>query len=417
LWKEPNTPANYRWAASLHGHTNRSKEGLYFIADYTARRPILQAALDLQIRRAEKTAFHVDLHQAYWTPPLPPLAAYRLERDQIERVLNLSAMVSLTDHDSIEAPTLLSVLPEARDIPISLEWSVPFNDAEFHLGVHNLPSAQAAQIAAALADYIGNPVEQRLHDILKSLHEMREVLVVLNHPMWDLVAIGKQRHVYRLHEFVAKLGIYIHAFEVSGLRSWAENQEVLDFAAGWDELVIGGGDRHGAEPNAVVNLTNATDFADFVHEVREKRRCHVLFMPQYCESLPVRLIQSLLDVIRDYPDFPEGCRTWDERVYHPDRAGVLRPVASIWTQPPEFIEAIFAAFRLLESEPIRKLVQATLARPQHQLQFAPGRRREVGSLWTRYGSRSSRTHTMKLTGWRTPAGNLKRSPKGANSPF
>src|SRR5262249_32250583 len=151
------------------------------------------------------------LHQAYWTPPLTPLAAFRLERGQIERVLNLSAMVSLTDHDSIEAPTLLSVLPEARDIPISLEWSVPFNDVEFHLGVHNLPAGQAARLTATLADYTDHPVERRLQDILKSLHDMRDVLVVLNHPMWDLAGVGKQRHVYRLHEFVAKLGMYIHA--------------------------------------------------------------------------------------------------------------------------------------------------------------------------------------------------------------
>jgi len=236
--------------------------------------------------------------------------------------------------------------------------------------------------------------------------------------MWDLAGIGRQRHLYRLHEFVGRLGLYIHAFEMSGLRSWEENQSVLDFAAGWDQVVVGGGDRHGTEPSAVVNLTHAEGFSDFVHEVRAKKRSHVLFMPQYCESLTLRLLQSLLDVIRHYPDYPEGCRRWDERVFHPDRDGVLRSVASLWTKPPEFITAFFAVVGLLEASPVRKFMQATLTRPQQQMRFTAGKSREVDSLWSGFhGSRISQTHTKKLTVWRTPAGNLKRSPKNADSPY
>jgi hypothetical protein len=416
LWKEPKAPRSYRSAVALHGHTNHSKEGLDFIAQYAIRRPILKAALATQVKRSQ--SIKVDLHRAYWTPPTPPLAAFRLERDQIERALNLRAMVSLTDHDSIEAPMLLKVLPETRDIPVSFEWSVPYKDTTVHLGIHNLPTGQAARIAAELANYTKTSAEDRLPDLLKSLHNMQDVLIVLNHPMWDLAGIGTQRHMYRLHEFVGRLGLYIHAFEVSGLRSWQENQSVLDFAAGWDQVVVGGGDRHGSEPSAVLNLTRAEGFSDFVHEVRAKKQSHVLLMPQYCEPLALRLLQSLLDVIRHYPDYPEGCRRWDERVFHPDRDGVLRSVASLWTKPPEFIRAIFAVVGLLEAAPVRKFMQATLTRPQQQMGFAPGKSREVNSLWSGvHGSRISQTHTKKLTAWRTPAGNLKRSPKGADSPY
>jgi len=37
-------------------------------------------------------------------------------------------------------------------------------------------------------------------------------------------------------------------------------------------LLVSGGDRHGVEPNANINLTNATSFTEFVHEIRRKRR-------------------------------------------------------------------------------------------------------------------------------------------------
>jgi hypothetical protein len=248
------------------------------------------------------------------------------------------------------------------------------------------------------------------------LHEIEDVLIVLNHPMWDLAGIGKQRHVHVLHDFVARLGIFIHAFELGGLRSWEENQSVLEFAEGWDQLVIGGGDRHGAEPSAVVNLTNEETFSDFVREVRQKRRCHVLFMPQYSEPHTLRIVQTLLDAVREYPDYPDGARHWAGRTFHPDRHGVARPLESLWKRPPAFIEAVLSVFRLLEVVPIRKALQIVLAKPQHQMQFVPGRGKEVVSQWRKaYGSRSFRTHTTKSTGWRTPAGNLKRSPSGADS--
>jgi hypothetical protein len=79
----------------------------------------------------------VDFWKGYWTPPLPPLSAFQLEREQIENELGLNPLISLTDHDSIEAPMLLRVVPEARRVPVSLEWTLPFHDTILHLGIHN----------------------------------------------------------------------------------------------------------------------------------------------------------------------------------------------------------------------------------------------------------------------------------------
>jgi predicted metal-dependent phosphoesterase TrpH len=416
-WKEPLAAKEYRAAVSLHGHTNRSKEGLYFIVEYASRRPLLRLALATQERKAQaKSSITVNFFQSYWTPPLSPWAAIRLECDQIERGLGIASMVSLTDHDSIEAPLSLRVIAETAGIPISVEWSVPYQNTTLHLGIHNLPGDRAESITAQLTGYTESPLEESLPDLLAMLHKNPDLLIVLNHPLWDLARIGRQRHIQILTDFVARFGNLIHAFELGGLRSWEENRAVLDFAGKWNQLVIGGGDRHGAEPSAVLNLTDAESFPEFVHEVRKKQRSHVLFMPQYAEPFSLRILQSLLDVIREYPDHPRGSRRWDERVFHPDHEGVVRPLAALWQKPPAFIEMFFSAIRTLELTPVRKAVQFALARPEHEMYFALGKGQEAASQWKKtYGSPFSRIPTTRSTAWRTPAGNLRRSQRSADS--
>ena len=67
-------------------------------------------------------------------------------------------MVSISDHDNIKAPMLLRTVPSARGIPVSVEWSVPYGGSQsFHLGVHNLPSARAAEWMAVLEEFTAHP--------------------------------------------------------------------------------------------------------------------------------------------------------------------------------------------------------------------------------------------------------------------
>jgi hypothetical protein len=378
LWKEPGAPRGYRGAVSLHGHTNHSKESLFFIAGYASRHRILREALAAQERRAKNiTSITIDFFKGYWTPPLPPLAAFQLEQDQIERKLGLDSMVSLTDHDSIEAPMLLRVVPEARRVPVSLEWSVPYQDTILHIGVHNLPSSKGESMVADLNAFTRKPDERQLPGLLKMLHENPDVLVVLNHPLWNLAGIYPERHERALRKFLAELGMFIHALELNGLRSWEENQRAAEIAEAWNLPVVSGGDRHGCEPGAVLNLTNAESFTEFVHQVRKDRQSHVLFMPQYVDPVAVRVWQTLLDVIRFYPNYPLGSRRWDERVFHPDSAGVDRPLASLWNKPPAFIEVIFSGIRLMEMAPVRRAVQYALTRPVIEKQLALGKGQEV----------------------------------------
>src|SRR6202012_365211 len=165
---------------------------------------------------------------------------------------------------------------------------------------------KASQWMNTPSDFPAHPVDARLTEILVALHREPNVLVVFNHPMWDLYLIGAQKHQFLVNEFLQKNGAFIHALELNGLRDWDENRAVRRLAEKWNMLLISGGDRHGVEPNGNINLTNADSFTEFVHEVRREKKSSMLFLPQYAEPWKHRILQSTVGAIRDYPDFPEG---------------------------------------------------------------------------------------------------------------
>jgi hypothetical protein len=330
LWRDPNAPRGFHTGVSLHGHTNQSQETLDFLANFGNQYPVMRPLLSRLERRSQSNhGLAINYAAAYWTPPMTPKLAFDLESGQIEK-LDLKSMVSLTDHDNIKAPMLLRSVPSARQIPVSVEWSAPYGIQSFHLGIHNLPSSKAPEWMATLADYTKNPSDARLTEILVALNDEPNVLVIFNHPMWDLYLVGHDKHEFLVNEFLQKNGNYMHALELNGLRHWDENRATRRLAEKWNMLLISGGDRHGVEPNATINLTNAKSFTEFVHEIRKEKKSNILFMPQYAEPWKHRILRSAIDAVRDYPEFPQGSRTWDERVYHPDRNGVCRPLSELW---------------------------------------------------------------------------------------
>ena len=177
---------------------------------------MLHEALEKQCR---KSRIPVDFSRAYWTPPLTPQLAYDTEKDQIEATLGLRALVSLTDHDNIEAPVWLHAVPETAHVPVSLEWSVPFAGTLFHLGVHNLPSGQAQAIMDDLAAYTRNPSDRLLCELLALLDGFPDVLVVFNHPLWTQSCIGVHRGSDDLDRFLDCAVKFLHAFEINAARS------------------------------------------------------------------------------------------------------------------------------------------------------------------------------------------------------
>jgi hypothetical protein len=273
-------------------------------------------------------------------------------------VLGLMALVSLTDHDTIEAPTLLRMVADTKEVPFALEWSVPFGGAIFHLGVHNLPSRRAQELVADLAACTRIPSDSRLSELLAMLDECPDVLIVFNHPLWDLGGLGQQRYREILDQFLLRNVRFLHAFELNATRSRIENNGVIELAGRWLRLLISGGDRHGCEPSGALNLTRAESFCEFVREIRVGQRSHVLIMPQYDEPLTIRMLQAVLDVIREYPEYAPGCRRWDDRVFHPHQTtNTPRPISALWNGPPAYIERVFLVMRLLESAPVRRALR------------------------------------------------------------
>jgi hypothetical protein len=375
LWKNPDAARDFSTGVSLHSHTNRSKETLDFVVKVIASDGFWgRLYRRLEPIHSKHAILKVDYARGYWTPPLTPRLAFDLERRQIESRLQRAALVSITDHDNIEAPQLLRTVASARHIPVSVEWTAPFaGDQSFHLGIHNLPSAQGAQWMRTFADFTAHPSDARLTELLSALHALPNVLVVLNHPMWDLYEIGCARHALRVEEFLEQNGEFIHALELNGLRGWNENRVVRSLAARWNMLLISGGDRHGLEPNGNINLTNATSFNEFVHEVRNQGRSHVLFMPQYAQPWKHRIMRSMVDAVRNYPDFPEGSRRWDERVYHPDANDIPQPVSALWPagHAPLMLRLSIQCVRLMGHAPFSGSLRLAW-NESRQLHFALG---------------------------------------------
>ena len=355
LWRDKTATKGFNTGVSLHSHTNQSRETLDFLANFGNQYPVLRPIMArLERRSAELHGVPINYARSYWTPPMTPKLAFDLESRQIEK-LGLQSMVSITDHDNINAPMLLRSVPSARQIPVSVEWSAPYGGVQaFHLGIHNLPSARAAQWMDTMHEFTRNPSDARLTEILRELHAEPNVLVVFNHPMWDLYIIGEEKHQFLVNEFLQKNGAYLHALELNALRNWEENLRVRRLAEKWHMLLISGGDRHGVEPNGNINITNASSFTEFVHEIRRERRSNVLFMPQYKEPWKHRLLQSTIDAIRNYPEFPPGSRNWDERVFHPDAQGNIRPICELWPKDsaPIFTRAIIAFVQLMGRGPV-----------------------------------------------------------------
>ncbi len=374
LWRDSRAARGFRSGVSLHSHTNQSRETLDFLANFGNQFPVLRPILFRVERRSQDHhGVRVNYAASYWTPPMTPKLAFDLESSQIQS-LDISSMVSLSDHDTMNAPMLLRTVPSARQIPISVEWSAPYGGVQsFHLGIHNLPSARAQEWMKTLANFTENPSDHQLTEILAALHQEPNVLVIFNHPLWDLYIIGRERHAALVDHFLQRNARYLHALELNGLRDWHENRAVRRLAEKWNMLLISGGDRHGVEPNANINLTNATCFTEFVHEIRNEKRSHVLFMPQYAEPWKHRILQSTLDAIRNYPEFPQGSRTWDERVYHPDANGVVRPLTELWADgsAPGAMRWLIALVQLLGKTPVSGGLRLAWNNP-HQLQLALG---------------------------------------------
>ena len=317
------------------------------------------------------TGLVMDLNHAYWTPPLDGPLALELEQRQIE-LIGLRPLVSLSDHDNIDAGLELRANSETADTPISVEWTAPYGRSKFHMGIHNLPAGQAREWMRRLQACTARHNERAVVEMLETLHCLPSVLIVFNHPLWNLYALPAKEFQFELDRFLEDAGDFIHALELNGLRGRLENQRVADLASKWNQVLISGGDRHACEPNANINLTRAEDFEEFISEIRNERRSTVLFMPQYEEAMGLRLYQNFLDIVREYPEFSAGRRKWDERTWHPGRDGELVPLYTLWpNDTPKFFRKLFGTAFLLERRSVRDAMRGIFPGDRTQVVLGP----------------------------------------------
>ena len=303
---------------SLHCHTEHSEEMLAFVPHYADKLPIISYFWHKEKKKyEEREGTGPAFDTAYWSPPLTGQAVYDIEKSQIEAA-NLYSLVSLTDHDCINANLTLDEADPSKSVPISLEWTVPFDFGFFHVGVHNLPKDRAVEISRTLIGYTFEKerhCDENLSELFAMLFELPQVLIILNHPIWDIEMAGKERHNALLKDFLRRHGRWIHAFEINGFRSWSENKAVIEMAEALSVPIATGGDRHGCKPNTVINLTQAETFDEFVHEIRVERASTVALMPEYEQPLHSRQLQSFSEILSLYPEAPEHRRRWFDRVF------------------------------------------------------------------------------------------------------
>ncbi len=355
--------SEFRTAVSLHSHTSYSKEILDFLPHYIAfhQIPVVSRLIRAELKHYEETTGRsVDFGRAYWTPPVSPQMVLASETSQIEEKLGMAAVVSITDHDTIAGNSTLQGQPGSASIPISVEWSVPYAGNTFHVGVHHLPPTRSAEIMNELSRCTAEPTEERLSELFAFLDGFPETLLVLNHPCCNFVRVGAGKHWASLHQFFDRFRPWIHAVEMNGMRAWSENQLATGIAEKYDLPIIAGGDRHGCQPNAMLNLSQAESWGEFVAEVRIDRRTNVLVLPAYEEPVRLRELSTACDVLRHYPQHPYGQRRFTDRIFAYLEGYSWHPLSFYWDGgdgKPLWLDPIVATVIALGNDHVRPVLR------------------------------------------------------------
>ena len=350
----------FKSGVSLHAHTHHSREIMADLPAYILKIPVVAAIFERELESyAARTGDPIDFSKGWWHPPVSPREVFDGEATQIEQRFGLAPLVSITDHDNVTANVELQDMYAERCAPISFEWTVPYRRGYFHLGVHNLPSHSVAEWFYRLSAFTARPDNEPLDELFEDLNALRDVLIVFNHPCWDLATVGAQAHDSALAAFLKDYGRHVHALEFNGYRSRRENNRVRALASETGLPVISGGDRHGCAVNAVVNLTAARSFGEFANEVRDGVS-HVVVMPEYRQHLVARTMACAADVLRRYPWFPPDRQHWTGRVSCLTE-GSVHPLSFHWPEGgPLWVRSAITTFQVLASPLVLPILTVAL---------------------------------------------------------
>src|SRR5262249_38490559 len=123
-------------AVSLHSHTSHSREIMADLPGYIAQIPLLNVYFERELQSKEaREGSPADFTKGWWRPPVSPRGVFDSEATQIDSRFGLHSIVSVTDHDNIQSGLDLQQLYASGRAPIAFEWSVPYGEGFFHLGV------------------------------------------------------------------------------------------------------------------------------------------------------------------------------------------------------------------------------------------------------------------------------------------
>lgn len=356
--------AAFDTAVSLHSHSRHSREALSFLPATIGWIPVLGSLFRRELSRYRREhGSPIDLARAYWCPPLTARAVVESEIRQIEGRLGMRAFVALTDHDTIDG--CLSA-PHDSSVPVSFEWTLPFEGITLHLGLYNVPASVAAAVVDDCQGYRAMPNRGRLAELLEHIGASRSTLIVLNHPLWPLHG----QDVRPVARFLACFGRWVHALEVNGFRPWCENRAVLVLADRFNVPVVAGGDRHGLMPNALLNLGWNDSFDGYADQIRVTGRNRVLIMPEYREHTTARTIAEIAAVMRVAPRGAADRLHWTDLVFV-EQAGEERPLFRGGRRAPLWLNAAAVLTRMAASRPLRPALRAAL-RSEGRMQVITG---------------------------------------------
>ena len=360
--RPPAIADGYATVGSLHSRTLFSRESALPLGRLLDASVVPRLLIRTAHRRFGANTIDEDLSRIWWTPPLTPRQALDVEARQIEDTLGLDPIVSISDHDSIDAPMQLQVLGKADSLPVSVEWTVPYRATYVHVGLHSIDPHSAAARMAEMGEFTARPDRDDLPEMLAAYDSDPGCLVVFNHPFWDQPMIGRDRHRILLEDFIDSCRPWIHALEMNGLCNWRENERALALSRTHGIPLVSGGDRHGLEPNATLNLTSASSFGGFAEEVRSGHS-QIVMMPRYRRPLALRIIENFTDIVSDDPNHGLGWTTWTERVFRRCDDGEVRSLhAILGSKPPIALRAVAFAFRALSNRFVKPALEWAMPR-------------------------------------------------------
>jgi len=263
----------------------------------------------------------------------------------------MRALISISDHDHISI---------VEGCAPSVEWSIAIHGIPLHLGVYNLPPPNLSEIHAELVAQKKPGDQSRVMELLCWLNEYKGTLIVLNHPFADIGSRGVQKVKKAVFRLLKKAQGLIHALEINGYRPWKENLAVASLADALDLGLMGGGDRHGCSPNAILSLSSSQTLSEYAEEVRCYKQRAVLIMPEYFENPVARKLQSAVDFFRSCPEYCIPHRHWMDRVYFKAGEGVARPLSYYWRRIPIWVRSSTWFLQLLTTRWVWFTIRALL---------------------------------------------------------